>query len=170
MARLDVIAEHRDYCPWVNPISQSRGSANNQATPRSSTSDLAGWEILQRAVKNAQLARAEPPHRPFTPETGTTRTTRESSDDADEIASVMSGVTSVTTQNVDRATRDEKDKQRWAKLKKLKQVFHVKRTKGKVEAKQKPGHKENQRVVAATSRPGSVLVTTTDTLKPASKT
>lgn len=157
MARLDVITEHRDYCPWVNPHSQSRGSTNNQ-TIRSSTSELAGWEILLRVVKNAQPSRVES-FRPSTPETMTSRATRETSDDGDEIASVTSGITSITTLNVDRATRDEKDKERWAKLKKLKQVFHIKRGKGKVDMKSKLAQKENQRIVVGGDGKDAATVT-----------
>ncbi|KAL8822147.1 MAG: hypothetical protein Q9191_007107, partial [Dirinaria sp. TL-2023a] len=64
MSRLDVIGEHRHYCPWINAESQ-----NGPSRPRSSASDSlsataaslherAGWEILARWVANALRPRS----------------------------------------------------------------------------------------------------------------
>ncbi|KAK6536567.1 hypothetical protein TWF281_000793 [Arthrobotrys megalospora] len=55
MSRLNVVDEHRDYCPWVNPMSQ--------------TGDHAGWEILLRILKSSipgNLVAAPSPARPKT--------------------------------------------------------------------------------------------------------
>ncbi|KAK6361586.1 hypothetical protein TWF730_005307 [Orbilia blumenaviensis] len=55
MSRLNVVDEHRDYCPWVNPASQ--------------TGDHAGWEILLRILKSSipgNLVAAPSPARPKT--------------------------------------------------------------------------------------------------------
>lgn len=65
MNRLDVIAEHRTYCPWINPTSQSGVSDPHNPAARFSTSGLAGWEILLRAIKSAPpppSSAENPPH------------------------------------------------------------------------------------------------------------
>ena len=119
MARLDVIGEHRDYCPWMNRLSQ------NGPTSRPSTSsdeahpqDKAGWELLHRIVLNAVNAkrREEAPRPPATPQ----------EDDISVTSTFGTGTTAV-----ERVSRDEKDKQRWAKLKKLKQAFTIKKSRKK---------------------------------------
>ena len=118
MSRLDVVSEHRDYCPWINATSQSGGS-----TPRKgaiAVPELAGWESLLRVVRNAQHMRAETKPPPAAaPDHG---------DEDDDAASEVVSITSTAAGPEDRAARDAKDKERWAKLKKLKQAFHVKRS------------------------------------------
>ncbi|KAJ6261268.1 hypothetical protein Dda_3937 [Drechslerella dactyloides] len=55
MYRLNVVDEHRDYCPWVNAASQ--------------TGEHAGWEILLRILKSSipgNLVAAPSPARPKT--------------------------------------------------------------------------------------------------------
>ncbi|KAF3907965.1 hypothetical protein ABW21_db0208026 [Orbilia brochopaga] len=55
MYRLNVVDEHRDYCPWVNAASQ--------------TGEHAGWEILLRILKSSipgNLVAAASPARPKT--------------------------------------------------------------------------------------------------------
>ena len=119
MARLDVIGEHRDYCPWINALSQngspSRPSTSSDEAP---PQDKAGWELLHRIVLNAINAkrRAEVPKPPVTPQ----------EDDVSVTSTFGTGTTAV-----ERASRDEKDRQRWAKLKKLKQAFTIKKSKKK---------------------------------------
>lgn len=126
MTRLDVLAEHRDYCPWINPDSQSLSVTPHDQqqpnAPRSSTSDLAGWEILLGVVNtSAQLSRVENGARPSSSHT---EVNEANPDGHNEIGAVLDEV------EVNKA-RDAKDRERWAKLKKLRQVFHVKRGKGK---------------------------------------
>ncbi|KAK3175356.1 hypothetical protein OEA41_002603 [Lepraria neglecta] len=116
MERLDVIGEHRDYCPWVNPLSQ-----NGTDSRRSSLDGLAGWEVLMRAVNVSTLHRRG----------GSGDTTGATSKDLDDGASGVASVTSLAMTSRDRKDEEERDKERWAKLKRLKQVFHVKRGKGK---------------------------------------
>lgn len=130
MTRLDVLTEHRDYCPWINPNSQSLGTSTPDTQqphqPRSSTSGLAGWEILLRVVNNhAQLLRAGITSRPapsWGPDPAGVYGDGESEGARSGSAAGESG---------DAKARDARDSERWAKLKKLKQVFHVKRGKGK---------------------------------------
>ncbi|KAL9067679.1 MAG: hypothetical protein Q9161_006761 [Pseudevernia consocians] len=125
MHRLDVLTEHRDYCPWINALAQN-GTTSRQ---RTSLDGLTGWEALLRAV-NA----------------GVVYQRHENEDKRGPVAAVRSGdgggagsdVASIEEESsvaVSReetgVSRDERDKERWAKLKRLKQAFHVKRRKGK---------------------------------------
>lgn len=140
MTRLDVVAEHRDYCPWVNPDSQSLAVTSHDQhqpnTPGSSTSDLAGWEILSRVVNiSAHLSRIENGARPSSP----MEVNGVDGDGESEAVAVLDEVGN------NKAT-DVKDRERWAKLKKLRQVFHVKRGKGKGGGeKQKQKEKEKEK-------------------------
>ena len=119
MARLDVVGEHRDYCPWMNALSQN-GPSSRPSTSSEETApqDKAGWELLYRIALNAVHAkrREEAPRPPATPQ----------EDDISVSSTFGTGTTAV-----ERASRDEKDKQRWAKLKKLKQAFTIKKGKKK---------------------------------------
>lgn len=121
MTRLDVIGEHRDYCPWINQHAQN-GDAVSLKLSSSVAANLAGWEILLRVITNAQYTRSEIGIRVAVP-------------NLDGIVSEIGSVSSSTPRAEDRANTDEKDKERWAKLKRLKQVFHVKKGKGKGNAK-----------------------------------
>lgn len=116
MHRLDVLTEHRDYCPWINPLSQ-----NGTTSRRTSLDGLAGWETLLRAVDASVVLHkrheSEDFRRPFTAGTN----------DGE-----VGGVANEEAMGEERAgSRDERDKERWAKLKRLKQAFHVKRSKGR---------------------------------------
>ncbi len=115
MSRLDVIGEHRDYCPWINGISQSGSVTLPSRT--SSTQGLAGWETLLRMLMNAQES--------------TNESEKSQEPDLDGAASEMVSVASSVAGSKEKPSRDEQDKERWAKLKRLKQVFNVKRGKGK---------------------------------------
>ncbi|KAL9134309.1 MAG: hypothetical protein Q9175_004513 [Cornicularia normoerica] len=117
MHRLDVVGEHRDYCPWINALSQ-----NGATSRRTSLDGLAGWEALLRAVDASVVYKRH--------ENGDKRppTARTRDGAASEVAGIADEVVGKEETAVD---RDEKDKERWAKLKRLKQAFHVKRKKGK---------------------------------------
>lgn len=115
MTRLDVVGEHRDYCPWVNGISQSGSAALRRST--SSMHGLAGWETLLRVLRNVQDS--------------TTESERSPIPDPDGAASEAASVASSYAGPEEKASRDEKDKERWAKLKRLKRIFNVKRGNGK---------------------------------------
>lgn len=124
MDRLDVVGEHRDYCPWVNALAQTGTSSR-----RTSLDGLAGWQILLRAV-NA-TTRHERDERGLTSAVTTT--------DLDDAASEVGSEVSFVTLSRDRKNEDERDKERWAKLKRLKQIFHVKKGKRKEDAPNKSG-------------------------------
>ena len=126
---LDLVSEHRDYCPWINALAQN-GTAITLSR-RTSLDGLAGWEALLRAVDARTL------HRRHEHEHGNGNgngnegavTARAFNDDG--TASEVVSVAESTGTKEDLAVRDERDKERWAKLKRLKQAFHVKRRKGK---------------------------------------
>lgn len=123
MSRLDVVGEHRDYCPWINSASQSGGS-----TPRKgaiAVPELAGWQSLLRVVRNAQHMRTE------------TMPQRDAAGE-DDTGSEVASIASTSGGAEDRAARDAKDKERWVKLKKLKQAFQVKRSSKVLKARDNP--------------------------------
>lgn len=120
MSRLDVVAEHRDYCPWVNAESQSLKPIHNyKQTPRSSISDEAGWVILVRMINNTVPAQRLP--KIFT----------SSADSTIDTPDVTGEVDISLIEVTDNMARDARDRERWARLKKLKQVFQVKMGKAK---------------------------------------
>ena len=105
--RLDLVHEHRDYCPWINPTSQSGGRAANNIM--SDPPEPAGWEMLQNVIRHMKHSPDAASPKPIS---------------LSELGSPMSASTLL-----DRKERVAKDQERWAKLKKLKQVFRVKRPK-----------------------------------------
>ncbi|KAI9818842.1 MAG: hypothetical protein M1827_007663 [Pycnora praestabilis] len=123
MSRLDVVAEHRDYCPWVNASSQSGGGTQG---PTSVSETKAGWEILFRVVGNMQNLQGPGSSPSSTPKAIIVL--------EDSTASYIPGISRPikTTEPDDSVTRDVKDEERWAKLKKLKRMFDVKSNKKSV--------------------------------------
>ncbi|KAL8832282.1 MAG: hypothetical protein Q9170_004939 [Blastenia crenularia] len=112
LTRLDPIVEHRPYCPWINPRSQSRA-------PVLMDTDLAGWEVLRDMVMRVRLPAAAGG------DTGVGNATLAQNT---EVENVESGKKE--------RSKEEKDKERWARLKRLKQVFRVRRKpKGEVGGK-----------------------------------
>lgn len=124
MEHLDVLSEHRDYCPWVNAVSQN-GHAREEDCARKSLDGLAGWEIQVRALKNwgakqveqgrsaKRLARAD-------------GAAGDPDIEGGDRASVISEMTNGPNAGQEEAERKKKDEERWAKLKRLRQVFFVK--------------------------------------------
>ncbi|KAI9673050.1 MAG: hypothetical protein M1817_003214 [Caeruleum heppii] len=114
MSRLDVIAEHRPYCPWVNATSQSSRKSDEQHAESGMSS---GWETLVRVLHSQQHLCGEsgrPSTRSGSPASGgmEDRMTTERMADKER--------------SEDRTVRDAKDKERWAKLKRLRRMFDVK--------------------------------------------
>jgi hypothetical protein len=104
---LNVVSEHRDYCPWRNPRSQN-GSV------KSSTSLIAGWEIVLRVLKNDYylIHNADRP----------AEKSRPMSSDNSEL-----GVLGAEIEDDDaRSISEEKDKERWARLRRVKSLFDTK--------------------------------------------
>ena len=118
MDRLDVVGEHRDYCPWTNPLSQ-----HGTASRRTSLEGLAGWQVLLRAVQASVM------HKKHESEKSLETTPPQSPDRG--LSQVGTPISLTAKVQEDRQGQDERDKERWAKLRRLKQVFHVKRNKQK---------------------------------------
>ena len=108
---LDVVDEHRDYCPWINGLSQ--GGSQESLKNESVAAELAGWEVLIQSLRNLHQTKM--------------MLSSTSSDGMDGTADEVDSLQDVVE---DLVTRDAKDKERWAKLKKLKEVFQIKRVKG----------------------------------------
>lgn len=109
---LDVVTEHRDYCPWR--------SAESQSGPNSLTGSLPGWEVLLRVIKNDHYLRSNKEgsakktrlQRPSTPQRLQTPDYEDDLDDAEA-----------------KSIRDEEDDQRWARLRRVKSLFNTKNSK-----------------------------------------
>jgi len=109
---LDVVTEHRDYCPWRNAISQSGLNSTTGALP--------GWEAILRVIKNDHYLRTNKEgsakkqriQRPQTPQRQQTPEVVDELDDADA-----------------KSIRDEEDKKRWARLRRVKSLFNTKNNK-----------------------------------------
>jgi hypothetical protein len=110
---LDVIEQHRDYCPWRSVESQSGSKATNK-----STDTLAGWAVVLRVLKNDYHLRTngQRQSKKLTPSRTTTQLTDtptlgvgiEDDEDAEGI-------------------REENDNKRWARLKRVKSLFETKK-------------------------------------------
>ncbi len=98
MSCLDVVAEHRLYCPWRNALSQN---GSTEAKPL-----LAGWEMILRALKNDHFLKHGMNRNGGRPEFGA---------DAEKENSDV------------RSVGDSKDKERWARLRRVKSLFDPKR-------------------------------------------
>ncbi|CAF9922214.1 hypothetical protein IMSHALPRED_005621 [Imshaugia aleurites] len=119
MHRLDLVSEHRDYCPWTNARAQ-----NGTTTPRDA---LPGWQALLRAVDAGVLH--------FRHGDGERRAVaREGDGEGEGVEGGGEGEgegVEMAGREEEGVARDERDRERWAKLKRLKQAFHVRRRKGK---------------------------------------
>ena len=107
MNTLDVINEHREFCPWINAASQN-GSSGGEP----------GWKILVRVLSTAHSFNSR-----------STVTTGVSDVQAQPQADAMNESESITSDppGEEKGVRDLKDKERWAKLKKLAKAFDVRR-------------------------------------------
>ena len=102
--RLDLVQEHRSYCPWSNPTTQSGGVKSSVIDDEAK--ELAGWEMVLRVAENLQYTQNL------------------------EIDSLLTlGRPLGASTNLDRAAKDAKDQERFAKFKKLKKAFTIKRAK-----------------------------------------
>lgn len=120
MDRLDVVNEHRDYCPWVNPISQNGGSR------RSSLDGLAGWETLLRAVLSRNTSEGDREEATPIPKTLVGGKGDVPKATADTSSNTQEQPPEGDAEESEEKRRRKQDKERWAKLKKVRQVFQVK--------------------------------------------
>jgi hypothetical protein len=110
---LNVVTEHRDYCPWRNAASQN----GLKATAQTASTAMAGWEIVLRVLKNDYYLRHNGERH------GENTTPRPSSRSS---IATGSGVFGTEGEEEDAKSREEKDKERWARLKKVKSLFDTK--------------------------------------------
>lgn len=110
MSRLDVVKEHRDYCPWRNPASQS----GLMATSDEAGTALAGWEVVLRVLKNDHYLRNK----------GARNPNSASRDPLPGESFENSFEASVDEE--DAKSREERDKERWARLRRVKSLFDTK--------------------------------------------
>jgi hypothetical protein len=117
MNYLDPVDQHREYCPWKNPKSQSgSGSANKSMQ----FLELAAWQIIIRVLKNDHRLR----------EAG-------KGSEIDKSRAGAAITTSQTNTALDKdyddedaeSVREEKDKERWARLRRVKSLFDTKSVK-----------------------------------------
>lgn len=112
MERLDVILEHRDYCPWVDADSQNGGATGDREN-----TDLPGWQVSLRTLRNAITSLDAEAVRPATAST-------DQKESFEETVSVSSTPDA-------QAARDAKDEERWSRLKKMRRLFDPKSPKPK---------------------------------------
>jgi len=113
MSKLDIVKEHRDYCPWQNAASQN----GLRASAISSASALAGWEIIIRILKNDHHLRLSGER------LGSRESRQPSVDNASEFASTFG--TEVDDEAA-KSIRDEKDKTMLRRLRRVKSLFETK--------------------------------------------
>jgi hypothetical protein len=110
MNGLDIVTEHRDYCPWRNPASQN----GLKATSKPGESAMAGWEIAMRVLKNDHHLRhggvRQREKDTIVADTGTEESTFGAEIEDEDAKSI----------------REEKDKERWARLRRVKSLFDTK--------------------------------------------
>jgi hypothetical protein len=109
---LDVVKEHREYCPWRNPASQN----GQKATAKAGNNALAGWQIVRRVLKNDHHLRMSGERQ------GTSRTARPITPDSGDQIIIEPDVADEDAERV----REENDKKRWARLRRVKSLFDTK--------------------------------------------
>lgn len=102
--RLDLVQEHRSYCPWINASAQSGGTKSSVI--EDGAKELRGWEMVLRVVENLQYTH-----------------------NVEDDSLVTLGRPMSASTDLDRAVKDAKDQERFAKFKKLKKAFTIKRVK-----------------------------------------
>lgn len=110
MSFLDVVDEHRDYCPWKNAASQN----GLKATTKSDSTAVPGWEVAVRVMKNDYYLRNG-----NDPKESAPKVTQPVDDNASDMGSILDDTE-------DPKVRDEKDKERWARLRRVKSLFDTK--------------------------------------------
>ena len=143
MARLDLVGEHRDYCPWIDAVSQNGPpAASSQAAAgvdagqtllqeKEKEKEKPGWEVLAKVVLNAVRAkrREQREVKPRVP------LDRRREDEVSVSSTFATGTTAVESarrseeQEMEKEMEKEKekDKERWARLKRIKQAFTIKK-------------------------------------------
>lgn len=109
MSCLDVVKEHREYCPWQNPTSQ-----NGKGPIKTSTTGMAGWEIILRILHNDHLLRSR---RDSPAKITQSRTSPKSPTETSSTSGPDAGDDDAMS------IRDEEDKKRFARLRTFKSLL-----------------------------------------------
>ncbi|EGC49279.1 conserved hypothetical protein [Histoplasma capsulatum var. duboisii H88] len=110
-AKLDVVGEHLDYCPWVNPETQSGG--RKPVLHSFDGKRQSGWEILAQAIKTVHRRRTRCDI-PSTPA------------EAAEAANQESLANPAEDKLDDDEKRKLRDREWWIKLRRVRQSLQVK--------------------------------------------
>lgn len=102
--KLDVISEHLDYCPWVDPKSQS--GSEKKPNEGAHVGPPSGWELLQQVLRNVHRRR-----------TWSAVSEAPTSLSQDEVSNPG---------DLDVEDRKAKDREWWAKLRRVRQALQVK--------------------------------------------
>jgi hypothetical protein len=117
---LDVVDEHREYCPWKNAASQNGGLKGGKL-------ELAGWEIVGRVLSNDFYLRNGDGHGKSGSGSVNGRPVTAGGRTDGDILEGVDGDADTGDTNVDEdASRDAKDKERWARLRRVKSLFDTK--------------------------------------------
>lgn len=111
---LDLVKEHRSYCPWANVKSQSGGKDGAM----SGGAELAGWQVLLKVLQNDYILRI----RSVPGEAQLSRVDDAPATDRDKCGGSAVG-------SDEKSIRDAKDKERWARLRRVKGLFETKASK-----------------------------------------
>ncbi|KAK8045590.1 hypothetical protein PG993_005614 [Apiospora rasikravindrae] len=146
MDHLDLVREHRFFCPWRNAASQKNPGSNI-----AEAEDKMAWEILLQTLRNSAYLRSQGSHKKSTtPRHGERPTTAGGTELSDEQLLMMSPET------VDDGEEGaDEDKKRWARLRRVKSLFESKAGK-KLRRMSRPGS-------VVSSRPDTAKSTTPDT-------
>ncbi|KAI9718348.1 MAG: hypothetical protein M1835_004107, partial [Candelina submexicana] len=131
LSTLNVVEEHRTYCPWVNAVSQCGQSPRHGAQ--------AGWQVLVRVAKAAQLSQRERvTSQPALPPATSGDVASPAADASVEEVVAVGGGAAVEAAGGDggskpgsKEARDAKDKERVTKLRKLARMFRGRKGKKK---------------------------------------
>jgi hypothetical protein len=106
--KLDVANEHLDYCPWINPKTQS-GSDKKTGKAANGADFHSGWEVLLRTIRNKH-------RRCVTSGSGESPAKENEPSPSEPTVS-------------DEEARRAKDKEWWTRLRKVRQALNMKGTK-----------------------------------------
>lgn len=111
---LDVVEEHRDYCPWRNASTQTGQKTIGDA----SGTALAGWEVIIRVLKNNH-------HLGMSGARQSKTLAVPSSEIAQNEDEELRENTEANDEDAERI-REENDNKRWARLRRVKSLFDTK--------------------------------------------
>lgn len=128
MEHLDVVREHRFFCPWRNPDTQASSSIDADAAK-----PVPAWEVLVQTLRNeAHLRKTY----------GNVGSSQSKA--ADKPSEATTGAADLD--EGDDEEQKAKDKERWARLKKIKSMFDIKGGKGR--SRSRPGTSHSTKSVA----------------------